>query len=94
MLLFPHAIEAETQHLSVTRSNGLRYFEERQELLGHKSDGMTTHNSAPELSQLLRAANLVCERRPATVLRVVPPESGANSGKGVGQKDSDRSGSD
>lgn len=61
-------------------------FEGRQDLLGHKSDRMTTHYSAPELSQLIGAAESVCERRPATVLRVVTKENGAkvghsNSGK-------------
>ena len=59
----------------------LTSFEDRQDLLGHKSDRMTTHYSAPELSQLLNAVNLICEKRPATVLRVVPHESGAKLGQ-------------
>lgn len=46
-------------------------FEDRQDLLGHKSERMTTHYSAAELSQLIRSAELLCEQRPATILRVV-----------------------
>jgi integrase len=34
-------------------------FEDRQDLLGHKSSRITTHYSAPELQQLLNAANKV-----------------------------------
>jgi len=37
-------------------------FEDRQDLLGHRSGRMTTHYSAPELSRLIEAANKVCER--------------------------------
>ncbi|MCH8958360.1 MAG: tyrosine-type recombinase/integrase [Proteobacteria bacterium] len=37
-------------------------FEDRQDLLGHRSGRMTTHYSAAELSQLIEAANSVCER--------------------------------
>lgn len=37
-------------------------FEDRQDLLGHKSARITTHYSAAELSNLINAANLVCER--------------------------------
>jgi integrase len=36
-------------------------FEDRQDLLGHKSGRMTTHYSAAELGNLLEAANSVCE---------------------------------
>lgn len=35
-------------------------FEDRQDLLGHKSDRITTHYSMPELESLLAAANAVC----------------------------------
>lgn len=45
-------------------------FEDRQDLLGHKSGRITTHYSAPDLIRLIEAANTVCERRTATVLRV------------------------
>jgi integrase len=38
-------------------------FEDRQDLLGHRSSRMTTHYSAPELSRLLKSANQVCERK-------------------------------
>ncbi len=37
-------------------------FEDRQDLLGHRSGRITTHYSAAELSRLLEAANKVCER--------------------------------
>ena len=37
-------------------------FEDRQDLLGHRSGRITTHYSAAELSRLLEAANSVCER--------------------------------
>ena len=45
-------------------------FEDRQDLLGHKSARITTHYSSPDLIRLLDAADLLCEKRPATVLRV------------------------
>ena len=35
-------------------------FEDRQDLLGHKSNKITTHYSAAELSNLWGAANKVC----------------------------------
>lgn len=35
-------------------------FEDRQDLLGHRSGRITTHYSAPELRRLLEAANQVC----------------------------------
>ena len=37
-------------------------FEDRQDLLGHRSGRITTHYSAAELSRLIGAANSVCER--------------------------------
>jgi integrase len=37
-------------------------FEDRQDLLGHRSGRITTHYSAAELGNLLKAANSVCER--------------------------------
>ncbi len=37
-------------------------FEDRQDLLGHRSGRMTTHYSAAELTKLIEAANRVCER--------------------------------
>ncbi|MCK4870565.1 MAG: site-specific integrase [Gammaproteobacteria bacterium] len=39
-------------------------FEDRQDLLGHKSDSrsITTHYSAAKVSKLIEAANMVCER--------------------------------
>ncbi len=37
-------------------------FEDRQDLLGHKSSRVTTHYSAPELINLLQASQRVCSR--------------------------------
>jgi len=37
-------------------------FEDRQDLLGHRSTRVTTHYSAAELSRLIEAAECVCER--------------------------------
>jgi integrase len=37
-------------------------FEDRQDLLGHKSGRITTHYSAPELRNLIAAANAVCQQ--------------------------------
>ncbi len=49
-------------------------FEDRQDLLGHKSGRITTHYSMPELRSLIAAANAVCvdqsRKSPAlTILR-------------------------
>ena len=38
-------------------------FEDRQDLLGHKSGRITTHYSAAELQNLIEAANRVCEQK-------------------------------
>jgi integrase len=46
-------------------------FEDRQDLLGHRSSRITTHYSAAELSKLIEAANRVCgsgERKPELVV--------------------------
>lgn len=37
-------------------------FEDRQDLLGHRSGRITTHYSAAELSRLIEAADKVCDR--------------------------------
>lgn len=37
-------------------------FEDRQDLLGHRSGRITTHYSAAELSRLIEAANSICDR--------------------------------
>ena len=71
-------------------------FEDRQDLLGHKSARITTHYSSPDLVRLLEAANVLCEKRPATVLRVavggVRNKLPQNSRNSVPQKDSGRPG--
>ena len=46
--------------------------EDRQVLLGHRNGSITTHYSAPEIENLINAANKVCEeRRELTLLKVV-----------------------
>ncbi|HZD53860.1 MAG TPA: site-specific integrase [Woeseiaceae bacterium] len=62
-------------------------FEDRQDLLGHKSERITTHYSAPDIARLLEAAEKVCERRPNTVLRV---SAHTNLTQSLTQKDSGR----
>ena len=51
------------------RSTGVS-FEDRQDLLGHKTKRMTTHYSTAELLNLWEAANSVCEeqRKPTLTL--------------------------
>ena len=43
-------------------------FEDRQDLLGHKSGRITTHYSQAELENLLEAANEVCTEESALVI--------------------------
>ena len=45
-------------------------FEERQDLLGHRSARITTHYSAPDIARLLEAAESVCQPALKTVLRI------------------------
>ena len=44
--------------------------ETRKALLGHKTGDITSHYSAPELSELIRAANAVLKAQESTLLRV------------------------
>ena len=37
-------------------------FEDRQDLLGHRSGRVTTHYSAAEITKLIEAAELICDR--------------------------------
>ena len=46
-------------------------FEDRQDLLGHKSQRITTHYSAPDVNRLLREAEKVVNMREEPMLRVV-----------------------
>lgn len=55
------------------RAAGVSY-EDRQDLLGHKSGRITTHYSAAELHNLIEAANKVCDRsRQGPVLTLLRP---------------------
>jgi integrase len=51
-------------------------FEDRQDLLGHKSGRITTHYSAAELSNLLVAANRVVSSRKTPELTVLNLQRG------------------
>jgi integrase len=55
-------------------------FEDRQDLLWHKSGRVTTHYSAPDLQRLVTAANSILNGNRSTILRVVS-KVGQNSGK-------------
>lgn len=43
-------------------------FEDRQDLLGHRSGRITTHYSSPELQNLYAAANKVCQQQSSGVI--------------------------
>jgi integrase len=45
-------------------------FEDRQDLLGHRSGRITTHYSAPDISRLLHAVDSICEQKRTTILRL------------------------
>ena len=45
--------------------------ETRKVLLGHKTGDITSHYSAPELAELIRAANAILKTQESTLLRVV-----------------------
>jgi hypothetical protein len=44
--------------------------EDRKALLGHRSDEITTHYSAPDIAHLLECANRICNPKRGTVLRI------------------------
>jgi len=50
-------------------------FEDRQDLLGHKSSRITTHYSAPDVNRLLAESEKVVNMRVEPMLRVVDVES-------------------
>ena len=56
-------------------------FEDRQDLLGHKSGRITTHYSAAELGSLIEAANRVCrtESRKSPAMTLIRTRAGAAS---------------
>ena len=59
----PHARVHDLKHTFGRRLRAAGVsFEDRQDLLGHRSARITTHYSAAELSRLLEAANSVCEQ--------------------------------
>jgi len=67
------------------RSAGV-LFEDRQDLLGHKSNRITTHYSSAELVNLWEASNKVCaaQNRPVlTLLKTVSQQSHAKITQGV-----------
>jgi integrase len=54
-------------------------FEDRQDLLGHRSGRITTHYSAAELSNLIKAANKVCATDASTAPTIVLLKSRAKT---------------
>jgi len=49
-----------------------KYQEDREDLLGHKSEKITTHYSAAEVENLLEAANRVCDKsKSGTLLHAI-----------------------
>lgn len=56
-------------------------FEDRKILLGHKSDHVTTHYSAPEIGTLIEASERVCEleSRKSHALSLVRAQNGTSS---------------
>ena len=54
-------------------------FEDRKVLLGHKSDHVTTHYSAPEIGALIEASEKVCTlgSRKTPALAIVRPRGRA-----------------
>ena len=55
--------------------------ETRKVLLGHKTGDITSHYSAPELAELIRAANAVLKAQESTLLRVVTRQDQVVYGK-------------
>jgi integrase len=53
-------------------------FEDRQDLLGHKSGRITTHYSKAELENLIAAANKVCGQKSRKSPALVVLKKGAN----------------
>jgi integrase len=62
------------------RGAGVNY-EDRQDLLGHRSGRITTHYSAPDIARLLDAVESITKMKRSTVLRLTQ-ESRKNSGNG------------
>lgn len=62
------------------RSAGVS-FEDRQDLLGHKSTRITTHYSAAELLNLWEAANKVCEEQCKPTLTLLRTTMARNEGR-------------
>ena len=56
--------------------------ETRKVLLGHKTGDITSHCSAPELAELVRAANAVLKAQESTLLRVMTKKLQAVNGEG------------
>lgn len=51
-------------------------FDDRQNLLGHKSERITTHYSAADLANLLEAAGKACAGQTGPVLRMLKSVDG------------------
>jgi hypothetical protein len=83
MVLYKVNTGCREQEVCQLRAAGVSY-EDRQDLLGHKSEGVTTHYSAPDIARLLESAERVCAN---TVLRVA---AHTNLAQSLAQKSSGR----
>jgi hypothetical protein len=60
-------------------------FEDRQDLLGHRSGRITTHYSSAELQNLYEAASQVCEKRKSGVVLTLLRNPNLRKEKGATQ---------
>jgi len=81
----PHGFRLSTKFDVLHKGHRLRAAgvsrEDRKALLGHAVGDVTTHYSAPDIARLIEQVEIICDRRGATVLRIVGQNSGKNSGK-------------
>lgn len=77
---YPHVRVHDLKHTFGRRLRAMGVnFEDRQDLLGHKSGRITTHYSTAELNNLIQAANKVCDMEQgarSTLLRISSNNAG------------------
>ena len=64
-------------------------FEDRQDLLGHRSGRITSHYSAPDIARLLEAVESITKLRRSTVLRLATDFRKNSGSQQSGDKESD-----
>ncbi len=57
---FPAAVTGNPRCLGKLKAVGLQLLETRKVLLGHRNGDITSHYLAPEIEELLEAANRIC----------------------------------